>query len=320
MSRNWQEKYREAAGVLTAAGVAEAELDAWYLLEFVTGMSRTEYLMHREEPFLVLQGQPEQSGRTGQPGQPERWVGQQAQIARFDGLVAERAKRIPLSYLTGWRNFCGLEFAVNDAVLIPRQDTECLVEELLPYTKGARILDMCTGSGCIAVSLAVLGQPLSVTGADISERALAVAESNGERLLAEKAVKQKQMDALPELRWQKSDLFEQVDGEYDIIVSNPPYIQSSVIDTLEPEVRDHEPRLALDGREDGLYFYRRLVKEAPEYLVKGGILAFEIGYDQGEAVSELMREQGLEQVRVIRDLAGMDRIVTGRNGEKQNYV
>ena len=159
MGRNWYETYREAVSRLTEAGVTEAELDAWYLLEHVSGMSRTDYLMRRMEEI-----------------QPE----QQEQIRRYESLIAERANRIPLSYLTGWRNFCGLDFAVNEAVLIPRQDTECLVEELLPHAKGKRILDMCTGSGCIAISLAVLGHAAMVTGVDISEEALAVARGNGE--------------------------------------------------------------------------------------------------------------------------------------------
>ena len=283
MGRNWYETYRKAVTRLTEAGVTEAELDAWYLLEHVSGMSRTDYLMRRMEEF-----------------RPE----QQEQILRYEHLIEERAKRIPLSYLTGWRNFCGLDFAVNEAVLIPRQDTECLVEELLPYTKGKRVLDMCTGSGCIAISLAVLGHAEMITGVDISEKALAVARGNGERLLADRAESVKQ-------QWIQSDLFEKVEGTYDIIVSNPPYIQSKVIETLEPEVRDYEPRLALDGTEDGLLFYRKITAQAAEYLSPDGLLAFEIGYDQGADVAALMTEQGYREVRVVRDLAGMDRIVMG---------
>ena len=278
MSITWLEAYRQAIKDLTDLGVAEAELDSWYLLEAVTGMSRTDFLMRRGD---ILKEE------------------QLPQLARFQELVARRGQRIPLSYLTGWRNFCGLEFAVNEAVLIPRQDTECLVEALLPKAKDAEILDMCTGSGCIAISLAVLGKAAAVTGVDISEAALAVAKSNGERLA-------------PNVRFLQSDLFEQVEGRYDIIVSNPPYIQSEVIETLEPEVKDHEPRLALDGTADGLYFYRRIVELAPQYLREGGTLAFEIGYDQGLDVSELMRNQGFVDVIVKPDLTGLDRVVLGR--------
>ena len=278
MSITWQEAYRQAINELSQQGVMEAELDAWYLLESVTGMSRTDFLMRRGDPLKEEQ---------------------LPQVERFRQLVERRGQRIPLSYLTGWRNFCGLEFAVNEAVLIPRQDTECLVEALLPQAKGAEILDMCTGSGCIAISLAVLGKASAVTGVDISDGALAVARSNGERLA-------------PQVRFLQSDLFEQVEGRYDIIVSNPPYIQSEVIETLEPEVKDHEPRLALDGTADGLFFYRRIVELAPQYLREGGTLAFEIGYDQGVDVSELMRNQGFCDVIVKPDLTGLDRVVLGR--------
>lgn len=288
-ARTWFQVYREAVSCLKGSGVAEAELDAWYLLEAVTGMSRTDFLLHREERLLM-----EEAG----------------QVKEYNRLVAERARRIPLSYLTGRRNFCGLEFAVSEAVLIPRQDTECLVETVLPYTKDARILDLCTGSGCIAVSLAVLGSPYSVTGADISEAALAVARSNGERLLEEEKDRRSRQE--PErLSWIQSDLFGQIEGTFDIIVSNPPYIASGVIETLEPEVKEFEPRLALDGEEDGLSFYRRILAEAPSYLKEGGLLALEIGYDQGEIVSGWMRRQGFFQVQIIKDLAGLDRVVIG---------
>lgn len=278
MSTTWQQASRAAIARLQEQGIAEADLDTWYLLEAVTGMSRTDFLLRRGD-MLTEEQMP--------------------QLARFQELVELRAQRIPLSYLTGWRYFCGLEFAVNEDVLIPRQDTECLVEALLPLAQDARILDMCTGSGCIAISLAVLGRAGAVTGVDVSEPALAVARSNGERLA-------------PGVRFVHSDLFEQVEGRYDIIVSNPPYIQSEVIETLEPEVKDHEPRLALDGTADGLYFYRRIVSEAPQYLQEGGTLAFEIGYDQGPAVSGLMRERGFTDVRVQQDLAGLDRVVLGQ--------
>ena len=278
MSTTWQEAYRQAVKELTDFGVAEAELDSWYLLEAVTGWSRTDFLMRRGDALTEEQ---------------------LPLLERFQELVRRRGERIPLSYLTGWRNFCGLEFAVNEAVLIPRQDTECLVEALLPKAKGAEILDMCTGSGCIAISLAVLGKAAAVTGVDISEAALTVAKSNGERLA-------------PGVRFLQSDLFEQVEGRFDIIVSNPPYIQSEVIETLEPEVKDHEPRLALDGTADGLFFYRRIVELAPQYLREDGTLAFEIGYDQGQDVSELMRNQGFVDVIVKPDLTGLDRVVLGR--------
>lgn len=282
----WREHLNRISEQLKQSGVPDAELEAWYLLEETTGMNRTSYLLHREE----------------EPG-PER----EPELTRMQNLADKRATRYPLSYLTGYRNFCGLDFKVSEAVLIPRQDTECLVEELLPLIAGKRILDMCTGSGCIAISLLVLGYqqgraPESVTGVDISEAALAVAKENGVRLRAEH---------MPHLEWRHSDLFENVEDRYDVIVSNPPYICSNVIDTLEPEVKEYEPRLALDGSEDGLFFYRRLVCDAPQHLSRNGILAFEIGYDQGEAVSEMMKQQGFRDVYIKKDLAGLDRIVIG---------
>lgn len=325
---SWKEEYDRAVELLTEKNVPEAELNVWYLLENVTGMTRTRFLLERN---LEIRN-PEEAG-----------------VPEFRRLVSERAKRIPLSYLIGNRMFMGLEFHVNDAVLIPRQDTECLVEEVLRISAGADILDMCTGSGCIAVSLAVLGHPASVTGVDISEKALEVAEANGRRLLAEAAERsaaskpdgaaersgasqpdgvqntpeqtddvcdaamkpEAAMGGEPRLRFLHSNLFEKVQGRYDIIVSNPPYIRSSVIETLEPEVRVHEPRLALDGEEDGLAFYRKITEAAPHFLKPGGQLFYEIGHDQGEEVSALLREHGFDEIRVIKDLAGLDRIVTG---------
>lgn len=266
---------------LQQAKVTEYELDAWYLLQHITGVSRTTYLCDRNRQV------------------PEE------QIAAYQKLIDKRAERIPLQQLTHEQEFMGLTFYVNEHVLIPRQDTEVLVEEagkLLKKQEHTRLLDMCTGSGCILISLAKLYGAEQAVGVDISEEALKVASCNAERNQAEVSLLQ-------------SDLFSNVSGTYDMIVSNPPYIRTAVIDTLEPEVREHEPVLALDGKEDGLYFYRRIVEQAGSFLNPGGYLIFEIGHDQGEEVAGLLQLHGYTDVRVVKDLAGLDRVCMGKMEE-----
>lgn len=274
--------YRELLGYgraqLAGENIEDGNLDAWLLLEHVCRISRTWYFLHEEES-----------------------VGEEEERAYLE-LIDKRQRRIPLQQLTGEAYFYGMKFYVNEHVLIPRQDTEILVEEVLKLAgmrEHLRILDMCTGSGCILLSLLANLKQAEGVGADISGEALAVAEKNGKELGICAG-------------WIQSDLFEKITGQFDILVSNPPYIETAVIEGLMDEVKLHEPRMALDGREDGLYFYRRIVREAEAYLTPGGILAFEIGYNQGEAVSRLMAEQGYEEVKVSKDLAGLDRCVTGR--------
>ena len=272
----YRELYGKGCAALEAAGVEEAALDARLLIEYVCDTTRNDLLVHGER--LIEREQEE----------------------KYRQLIAKRASRIPLQHLTGNQDFMGLTFRVNEHVLIPRQDTEILVEEVLKELHdGMRILDMCTGSGCILISLLHYSNDCKGVGADISEDALAVARENAERLLYGGAV------------FVRSDLFENVMGKYDFIVSNPPYIRSDVIPTLMPEVKDHEPVQALDGAEDGLYFYRRIVSEGRAYLVRGGKLYFEIGHDQAEAVSELMRDAGFLEITVVKDYAGLDRVVYG---------
>ncbi|MBP5354582.1 MAG: peptide chain release factor N(5)-glutamine methyltransferase [Lachnospiraceae bacterium] len=276
--------YREAARrwgeSLQAAGVPEAALQAQQLLWYVCGMTPADWLMRREDTMPA-----------------EEWE-------RYCELAEKRLARVPLQHLTGEQEFMGLPFRVTPDVLIPRQDTEHLVEEALACCEGRRVLDMCTGSGCIAISIARLGKPASVTGADISEAALAVAGDNAARLGADVA-------------WVKSDMFAGIDGEFDVIVSNPPYIPPEQIEGLEPEVKDYEPRLALYGGEDGLDYYRTLVTDGAKHLrparngEEGGILIVEIGFDQGVSVPALFREAGFTGVRVRKDYAGLDRVVVG---------
>lgn len=278
---NYREAVKETETYLAESGIEDASVDAWYLLEYVICQKsgekpgRTWYLMHREEEI------------------PE-------EIYREYQIISEkRRQHIPLQHLTGEQEFFGFSFYVNEHVLIPRQDTEILVEEALKKVhSGMHILDMCTGSGCILLSILKSVPGLAGTGVDISAEALEVAEKNAGRLRAE-------ADFL------QSDLFEEVQGEFDMIVSNPPYIASEEIESLMPEVRSHEPRIALDGMEDGLYYYRRITQQSRTFLKAGGALLFEIGYDQGEAVRRMLLDAGFEKVRIVKDLAGLDRVVTG---------
>lgn len=274
----YRELYEKGYEMLQNAGIEEATLDARLLLEYLCHTNRNDLLVHGDKPM------------------------EEADETAYLGLIEKRRQRIPLQHLTGVQEFMGLEFSVNEKVLIPRQDTEILVEEVLRELQdGMRILDMCTGSGCILISLLHYTNHCSGLGVDISGEALQVAEENAKKLLAQDAG----------IGLLQSNLFEKVTGKYEFIVSNPPYIRSEVVDTLMPEVRDHEPRIALDGEEDGLFFYRKIVEEAPEYLVSGGRLYFEIGYDQAEDVRALMKERGFAEVCVVQDYAGLDRVVYG---------
>lgn len=270
-----QELYKEGILRLKRAKIAEAELDAWYLMEYVTGISKTMYYLRQQETV------------------------EEATVQNYFECIGRRKRRIPLQHITGEQEFMGLTFLVNEHVLIPRQDTEVLVEEALSRLNGSeRVLDMCTGSGCILISLAHYRKGIHAVGADISDKALQIAERNGKNL-------QEHVTFL------KSDLFEQIEGTYDLIVSNPPYIRTEVIEELEEEVRLHDPMIALDGKEDGLYFYRKITEQSREHLACGGWLLFEIGHDQGEAVTKMMEDAGFVEVSVKKDLAGLDRVVSG---------
>lgn len=279
--------YKEGAGILEGAGIADASLDAWYLLEYVTGISKAAYF-----------------------GDPNRVVTED-QVKEYLQYIEKRKDHIPLQHITHEQEFMGYLFYVNEHVLVPRQDTEVLVEEVLErLAPNMRILDMCTGSGCILLSLLKRGEEvykipgLKGVGVDISKEALKVAEKNRENLAC----------PADQVEFLQGDLFEALDPDqkFHMLVSNPPYIKTQVIEELSEEVKFHDPYIALDGREDGLYFYRRIIKDAHKYLTKQGQLLFEIGHDQGQEVAELMKEAGFLQVRVKKDLAGLDRVVYGR--------
>lgn len=283
----YAEVYNEGANCLTEAGIEEAALDARLLLEYVCGTDRNTLLAHGD-----------------------RSVTEEDRL-RYQELIKQRASRIPLQYLTGTQNFMGLDFLVSEHVLVPRQDTEFLVEEVLKNLHdGMRVLDLCTGSGCILISLLRYTNDCQGMGVDISPEALAVAEKNADRLLTENG-ESTESERRGCLQFLESDLYERVEGIFDVIVSNPPYIPTKVIDTLMPEVREHEPRLALDGSEDGLLFYRRIIEGSRAHLKGGGMLFFEIGYDQGAAVRDLMEQAGFLEVQVTKDYAGLDRVASG---------
>lgn len=338
-----REAYARGTGLLEQKGIPEAALDAWYLLEHVTGISRAQYFADGGKAL------------------------DEAQETRYFALVEKRGQRIPLQHLTGVQEFMGFSFLVNEHVLIPRQDTETLVEEALSVLKReagpARVLDMCTGSGCILLSVLKLmcrecgyrtaensggkatgygsgtesgeratgygdgtesggkatgnvsgaesgrraepafsgsaGGPLIYgTGADLSGPALEVAVQNAVRLGV-------QADFC------RSDLFENINGRFSMILSNPPYIRTAEIETLQEEVRFHDPPAALDGGADGLDFYRRIIRESRDYLLPKGYLMFETGYDQAAAVADLMKAAGFGRISVKKDLAGLDRVVSG---------
>lgn len=271
-----REAYEYGQKQLNLADIEDAALDAWYLLEYTTGISRAMYFLNMQEELA--------------DGQEEK----------YRKYIEIRASHIPLQHITGVQEFMGMEFQVNEHVLVPRQDTEILVESVLEVLKsGMRVLDMCTGSGCILISLLKIGKEVSGTGVDVSREALKVAEANMQKIGVDGTLIQ-------------SNLFENVSGKYDIIVSNPPYIRTAVIEELKEEVKLHDPFIALDGREDGLYFYREIVENSLRFLNDGGKLYFEIGYDQGEDVKRLMQEAGFTEVAVKKDLAGLDRVVFGR--------
>ena len=268
---------KKAQNTLEAAGIADSQVDSWLLAEFVFGITRVKYYANMQMTV---------DGRSAE---------------KYNELVNQRAGHIPLQHIIGTQEFMGLTFKVNENVLIPRQDTELLVENVVDYLGNDErtVLDMCTGSGCIAVSIDRLSKNSKVTAVDISEKALEVAQENN-RLNNAKVT------------FIQSDLFTNVTGKYDIIVSNPPYIRTDEIPKLMEEVKSHEPVMALDGMEDGLYFYKKICNEASDYLNDNGKIFFEIGYDQGDDVSEILRQNRFCNIEVLKDLSGNDRVVIAR--------
>ena len=269
----WAESLMEAKQRLKAAGIADHDTDAFLLLSFLTGVSRTFIYTHGDEEI---------------PGE---------QYGKYQELINKRLEHIPTQLLTGVQDFMGFEFEVEEGVLIPRLDTEFLVEEaLLEITDGAKVLDLCCGSGCIIISVAKLTNNIEAFASDISDEALGLTRRNAEKLGAD-------------ISLIKSDLFDSIEEKFDFILSNPPYIRSGDIPHLMEEVREHDPHPALDGGEDGLDFYRRIAGTAGERLNGGGMLIMETGSDEGEAVKEIFETAGYKNVELLKDYSGNERVV-----------
>lgn len=272
--------YREAIVLgeknLQQADIADAKTDSWLLLAMACKIDHTYYYMHIDEEMS------------------------EEQVREFEVLIRKRAERVPLQYITGEQEFMGLTFHVNSNVLIPRQDTETLVEEALKVIKpGMKVMDMCTGSGCVLISILKNAHDVEGIGYDISKQAINVAKENAK------------FNEVPAV-FERSDLFEDVvENDFDVIVSNPPYIPTDLVATLMPEVSQFEPREALDGKGDGLYFYSKILEQCKNYMKQDGYILFEIGCEQGDAVSTMMRLAGFSEVHVIKDLARNDRVVIG---------
>lgn len=272
--------YREAIvlgeSILRKADIVDAKTDSWLLLAMACKIDHTYYYMHIDEEMT------------------------EEQAREFEVLIKKRAERVPLQYITGEQEFMGLMFHVNSNVLIPRQDTETLVEEALKVVRpGMKIMDMCTGSGCVLISILKNAHDIEGIGYDISKQAINVAKENAK------------LNEVPAV-FERSDLFEDVvENDFDVIVSNPPYIPTDVIATLMPEVAEFEPREALDGKGDGLYFYSKILEQCKNYMKPDGYVMFEIGCKQGDSVSTMMRLAGFSEVHVIKDLARNDRVVMG---------
>lgn len=277
----YRQMCHNGAAILADAGITDAEYDSFALLEYITGMDRTAYILN------------------GSKSVPE-------DIAeRYDAVIDTRSSHIPLQHITGQAWFYGRGFNVNSDVLVPRQDTEVLVSEALKVINAKdSVLDMCTGSGCIIITLALEKKLGRALGADISEAALKVASGNREKLGAD------------DVTFVKSNIFSDInvndDELFDVIVSNPPYIATGEIETLTEEVRIHDPYIALDGLEDGLHFYREITQQSMNYIKSGGWLLYEIGCTQAHDVSDIMSEYGYSNIKVIKDLAGLDRVVMGQ--------
>lgn len=270
---------KQGEDLLKAADIVDWKMDSWLLAEYVFNINRTIFYMN-----------------------PNMSVDKNLSD-KYMELIDIRASKTPLQYITNNQEFMGFVFFVNENVLIPRQDTELLVEKVVEYistrTDEVKVLDMCTGSGCIAISIDKMCDNVKVFAVDLSQEALEVAKKNNELNKAD-------------VTFVHSDLFEKIQDEFDIIVSNPPYIKTEEIEVLMDEVRVHEPRMALDGDGDGLKFYKKIAIEGRQYLRKNGIMFFEIGYDQGESVPDILNINGYTDINVYKDLADNDRVVIAR--------
>ncbi len=264
---------------LLEAGIEGGEEEAKILLSELTGIGRLDFFLKKGEEL---------------PEDTEH---------QYLTFLEKRKKRIPLQMILGHTEFMGLEFEVSPATLVPRADTEVVCETALSFlTEGSTILDLCTGTGCVLLSLLEMEEGTTGVGTDISEDAVELSRLNAERLgLSERA------------SFLTGDLYSPLPegSRFDLIIANPPYIRSEEIKNLMPEVRDHEPRRALDGGSDGLTYYRRIASGAGDYLIPGGLLLFETGYDQGGQVTEILKENGFSNIILKRDYGGNVRVCGG---------
>ena len=282
--KTYRELYEEGRRILEQAGLPDAALDARFLLEEVCGTNL--------QTLLVF---------------PEKKVTEE-EVNQYRAFIQRRKDREPTAMILGEWDFMGLTFRLNKSTLIPEQDTEVLVETALEELKRRglgeaplRILDLCTGSGCILLSLLYELRNSGGLGTDLSEEALEAARENAVRLGSQERA-----------AFRQGDLWEPVgDERFDLIVSNPPYVPTEVIPTLEPEVRCGEPYAALDGGEDGLVFYRRIMREAAGHLKPSGIIIVESGFDEAPQIAALMQDQKLRGIRTVKDYGGLDRVVLG---------
>ena len=261
---------------MRAAGISEHRTDSSLLLEFATGKDRTFFLTYGDSESLSAE---------------EEDMLQKA--------VKRRSEHVPIQHITGSVSFMGLDFLVSPEALIPRIDTEFLVEEAMRVVPdGSEVLDLCTGSGCILLSLMSYKNHIRGTGSDISKAALSLAETNRDKL------------GIKDAKFLESDLFENISASFDYIICNPPYIKSGDISSLMEEVKNHDPHMALDGGEDGLEFYRRIAAEAMGHLHNGGMLLFEIGHDEGDPVKEILEKNGYKDIKIYKDYSGNERVAT----------
>lgn len=270
---------KENTDKLDAAGISDASVDIWLLLERFADIKKSEYFANQDMQISKVQAD------------------------QIEEAVEKRINHIPLQHIIGETEFMGLTFKVNENVLIPRFDTEILVDEVVKYVGDSflNVLDMCTGSGCIAITISDMCDNATVVAADISKDALDIARENNTL---------NQTD----VTFVESDLFENIEGKFDVIVSNPPYIRTEEIENLEEEVKMHDPHLALDGGESGLDFYQAITKQAKDYLNENGLIFFEIGFDQAEEVSNILKENGYKDIVVKKDLAMNDRVIYAKKG------
>lgn len=283
MTVSIQNALAQAKNILNQKNIADFEKDSELLLEYCLKTDRAGILLNRNNNLS------------------------NEKLNKYMELINYRAEGKPLQYITGEQEFMGLSFIVNENTLIPRRETEELVEIALDIIKEPMlIMDIGTGSGCIPISIASLNENVECIGVDYSKKALEVAKKNGIKNNVSKRIK-----------WIYSDLFNNISMEYynaiDVIISNPPYIKSDIVDSLMKEVKDYEPRIALDGGKDGLDFYRKIIIQAKKFLKQGGYICFEIGHDQKKEVEELLVENQYYNIRCKKDLSGFDRMIVAQN-------